>query len=210
MSGCVCPISKCTTHTRAVILLHKYTHTRTCYILYIQSIWFSRKVAGVIHTYIQFSYQYYEYMYNSITLSYFARVERLYSYLNQLIICSRGSCYQIELLKNCAPLRNFPWRVGNCWENAGKMQCQEIYAAAINDTRIEHASKFPISFASNCNTRCLSVCKCVCLCVCVFAEAREINWVLLLLFSRVVRQLGKCRHMAGIYKVFTKTSVVSR
>lgn len=43
------------------------------------------------------------------------------------------------------------------------------------------------------------------LCMCVCAQAREINWVL---FSRVVRQLGKCRHMAGIYKVFTKTSVV--
>lgn len=51
MGVCVCSLSKCTTHTRAVILLHKYTHTRTCYILYIQSIWFSRKVAGVIHTY---------------------------------------------------------------------------------------------------------------------------------------------------------------
>lgn len=103
-------------------------------------------------------------MYNSITLSFRSR-ERLYSYLNQLIICSRGSCYQIELLKNCAPLRNFPWRVGNCWENAENAEnavpgILEFYAAAINDTRIEHASKFPISFA-------LIGIRDVLLCVCV-------------------------------------------
>lgn len=151
-------------------------------------------------------------MYNSITLSFRSR-ERLYSYLNELIICSRGSCYQIELLKNCAPLRNFPWRVGNCWENSENAEnavpgILEFYAAAINDTRIEHASKFPISFASI-GIRDVSLCVCV---VWVCAEAREFNWVLLLflLFSREVRQLGKSRHMAGIYKVFTKTSVVSR
>lgn len=158
-------------------------------------------------------------MYNSITLSFRSR-ERLYSYLNQLIICSRGSCYQIELLKNCAPLRNFPWRVGKCREYAENAKnaenavpgILEFYAAAINDTRIEHASKFPISFASI-GIRDVSLCVCVVyVCVYVCAEAREFNWVLLLflLFSREVRQLGKCRHMAGIYKVFTKTSVVSR